>query len=127
MLPPVIIGFAWKTDLVGLTETYPYQLRDDIRSCAEVYTMEPLGPSEINTLLRRLEKSTGQTFQKDLKQRLREVSQGLPWLFKKLASHVSRELESGTTQDDLVSASLNVKRLFDRDLAELLVAEPRGR
>jgi energy-coupling factor transporter ATP-binding protein EcfA2 len=119
LVAPIIVGFAWKTDLVGLTETYPYQLRDDIRSCAVVYVMEPLGPSEINTLLGRLQRTAETGLQKDLKQRLREVSQGLPWLFKKLASHVAQELKSGTTQEDLVSESLNVKKLFERDLAEL--------
>ncbi|QDU30248.1 hypothetical protein ETAA8_53670 [Anatilimnocola aggregata] len=120
---PVIVGFAWKTDLVGLTETYPYKLRDDIRSCANIYIMDPLGPSEINALLHRLQKAAGTKLQKELKQRLREVSQGLPWLFKKLASHVDRELKSGATQDDLVADSLNVKRLFETDLTELNLPE----
>lgn len=120
---PIIIGFAWKTDFVGLTETYPYQLRDDIRSCATVYLMDPLGPKEISALLSRLQGAAGTKLQKDLKQRLREGSQGLPWLFKKLASHIDRELKSGATQDDLVTDSLNVKRLFDTDLAELGLPE----
>ncbi|QCB51981.1 hypothetical protein E5720_16470 [Rhodococcus sp. PAMC28707] len=115
----ILIGFAWKTDLVGWTESHPYQLRDDIRSNATVLTIGPLGASEIDTLLRRLEKEIDKPLAKDLKTRLREYSQGLPWLFKKLAGHLIREIKSGASQERLASEALNVQGLFDADLAEL--------
>ena len=115
----ILIGFAWKTDLVGWTESHPYQLRDDIRSNATVLAIEPLGASEIDTLLRRLEKEIDTTLAKDLKTRLREYSQGLPWLFKKLAGHLIREIRAGASQEKLASEALNVQGLFDADLAEL--------
>jgi hypothetical protein len=95
---PLIIGFAWKTDLVGWTEGHPYQLRDEIRASAQVLVLEPLGPREVETLLRRLEKKIGQRLLPDLRRRLREYSQGLPWLLKKLAGHLIREIASGVTQ-----------------------------
>lgn len=119
----VTIGFAWKTDLVGWTESHPYQLRDEIRSSASVLTLGPLGVSEIDTLLRRLEKALGQSLARDLKTRLREYSQGLPWLFKKLAGHLLREVHAGATQEQLASEALNVQNLFDADLAELGLLE----
>ncbi|WP_435970369.1 nSTAND1 domain-containing NTPase [Streptomyces sp. Qhu_M48] len=123
---PLSIGFAWKTDLVGWTEAHPYRLRDEIRSNARVIQLSPLGPSEVDTLLRKLEQQLGAKLVRDLKERLREYSQGLPWLFKKLAGHVLREVSSGATQSQLVSEALNVQSLFEKDLSELGPNEREG-
>jgi hypothetical protein len=115
----VLIGFAWKTDLVAWTENHPYQLRDQIRDSSTVLTLGPLGASEVDILLRRLDKELPAPLARDLRIRLREYSQGLPWLFKKLAGHLLREVREGATQEDLANEALNVQNLFDADLAEL--------
>jgi hypothetical protein len=122
----LMVGFAWKTDLVGWTEGHPYQFRDEIRANATVVTLGPLGPPEVETLLRRLERELHQRLARELRQRLREYSQGLPWLLKKLAGHVLREIRTGATQEQLVSEALNVQNLFEADLAELTPGEQEG-
>ncbi|MEU0382420.1 restriction endonuclease [Streptomyces cyaneofuscatus] len=120
---PLTVSFSWKTDLVGWTEGYPYRFRDEIRDASLVVMLEPFGPREVETLLRRLERSLGKKLNRDLRQRLREYSQGLPWLFKKLAGHVLTEVGRGLSQDDLARQALNVQGLFENDLARLSPAE----
>lgn len=115
----VIIGFAWKTDLVGWIEGHPYQFREEIRSSAETVVIEPFGSSEVSTIIDRLERNVGVKLGRDLRARLREYSQGLPWLLKKLADHVLHELQQGRSPEQLLAESLNIQGLFDIDLAQL--------
>ena len=123
---PITVAFAWKTDIVGWTEDHPYQLRDEIRGVADVTMLPPFGPGEVETLLRRLEKAMNAKLDKELRQQLREYSQGLPWLLKKLAAHILSEIEGGVTQEQLVRQSLNVEVLFEKDLQGLTPPEQQG-
>ena len=115
----VTFGFAWKTDYVDWIENHPYRLRDQIRDSSKLVQLLPFGSREVDTILRRLEAEVNLSLSRELRQRLREYSQGYPWLLKKLSGHVIRELKSGKTQEQLIGEALNVQDLFDSDLSAL--------
>ncbi|WP_143181139.1 hypothetical protein [Glutamicibacter sp. 0426] len=115
----VTLGFAWKTDYVDWIENHPYRLRDQIRGASKIVNLVPFGSREVETILRRLEGEVEMKLSRELRQRLREYSQGLPWLLKKLSGHVIRELQGQKTQEQLIGEALNVQDLFDSDLSSL--------
>ncbi|UKO89777.1 restriction endonuclease [Rhodococcus erythropolis] len=115
----ITFGFAWKTDYVDWIENHPYRLRDQIRNASTIFHLSPFGSREVGTLLKRLETTVQISLSKELRQRLREYSQGLPWLLKKLSGHVIREFKGGKTQEQLIGEALNIQDLFDSDLRAL--------
>ena len=119
----LVVGFAWKTDYVDWTENHPFQLRDEIRGRASVIALDPFGAKDLEVILKRLEQAADQKLSREIRQRLREYSQGLPWLLKKLSGHLIGELRSGSRQEQLVNEGLNVQSLFEGDMASLNPSE----
>lgn len=115
----VLIGFSWKSDLIGMTEDFPYQLRDGIKNQSIVVNLQPFGEDEVTAVLKALEEELQITLKRELSQLIREYSQGYPWSLKKLCAHVIGQKQKGISQIDLINNMLNVKELFEQDLSEL--------
>ncbi len=115
----IVLGFSWKTDLIGLTNEFPYQLRDSIARCSNRISLATFSEEETTALLDRLSTELHALLRKDLKFLLSEFSQGYPWLLKKLCAHVKAQREAGVSQIDIASSLLNVEELFQADLRGL--------
>lgn len=115
----VVLGFSWKTDLVGLTSEFPYRIRDDIADSSKCVPLDTFSNIETNSLLDRLSQEIQAPLRRDLKFFLSEFSQGYPWLLKKLCAHVKAQIESNTPQVDIANSLLNVEELFQVDLRGL--------
>ena len=50
----IVFGFSWKADLVGLTNEFPYQMRDTITSTSKRVALDTFSDIETTTLLDRL-------------------------------------------------------------------------
>lgn len=119
----VVLGFSWKTDLVGHTRDFPYRERDAIIAACRVIHLSPFSENETNALLDSLASELKTKLRKDLKSLLSEFSQGYPWLLKKLCAHVKSQREAGVVQSDMARALLNVDQLFVEDLQGLTPAQ----
>lgn len=119
----VILGFSWKTDLIGLTDEFPYQLRDAIRGSSKRIILDTFSEVETNALLDRLADELHASLRKDLRFFLSEFSQGYPWLLKKLCAHVKAQRDAGVPQSDIAKSLLHVEELFLEDLRGLSAEE----
>jgi hypothetical protein len=119
----VVLGFSWKTDLVGLTREFPYRWRDTIVESCRTLHLKQFSEAETNELLDRLAGELHTTLRKDLRFLLSEFSQGYPWLLKKLCAHVKNQRESGVAQAEIARGLLNVEQLFLEDIEGLSAEE----
>ena len=115
----VVIGFSWKTDLIGSTNDFPYKVRDAISNGSQSIRLELFSKLESDALLERLGDELRTPVREDLKFFLSEFSQGYPWLLKKLCAHVKAQREAGVSQQNIADSLLNVEQLFLDDLKGL--------
>lgn len=115
----ILVGFSWKSDLISMTEDFPYQLRDEIRKQCKVVILPFFGEIETTAILKVLEQELEEPLIKKLSLLIREYSQGFPWLLKKLCAHIIIQRTKGVNQLNLVNSMLNIRELFDQDLSEL--------
>jgi len=119
----ILVGFSWKSDLISMTEDFPYQFRDGIRNQCIVVNLLPFEEAEVTVVLNALEKELRVTLKQELSQLISEYSQGYPWSLKKLCAHVIKQYGKGVKQMELINNMLNIQELFEQDLSELCPEE----
>ncbi len=115
----VVLGFSWKTDLIGYTNDFPYQIRDAITTGSHHIQLRPFSEAESTAMLDRLGAELRTPVRKDLRFLISAFSQGYPWLLKKLCAHVKSQREQGVRQQDIADSLLNVEQLFQNDITGL--------
>ena len=116
---PILLGFAWKTDVTLPQEHPAYHLWHLLEDRRKKFTITEFGRKDILSLILKVEKETNIKFSKALKDRLIEQCQGLPWLLKKLLVHTVKKIKDNETQYMLLDRELDLKELFDEDLSLL--------
>jgi len=122
--PNLIVGFSWKSEILIPGDNEAYHYWQQAKDQALCFDIPAFGAAEISGVISQLEKEfPHKAIPKDLKRRITESSQSLPWLTKKLCIHVYRQVSSGVNIDKLSEKNLNIKTLFDSDLETLGSAE----
>jgi hypothetical protein len=116
----ILFGFAWKSDLWSLAEGFPHNERDDIvRETASLHTLTQFRQEETVEILKQLEIQWGNKLNVMLTRQLAAFSRGLPWLLKKVCSHLLEQKSQGVTEAELIETNLKLQDLFEADLAGL--------
>lgn len=122
----LIIGFSWKSEINIPIDNPAYSLWQQARNLAETFRLEEFLGSEVDQVIRQLEQVSKQQLPVDLKRKLKEGSQGFPWLTKKLSIHCYRQMLKGVNPEELVDQNLNVDMLFNQDMETLSSDEARA-
>ena len=120
--PNLIIGFSWKSDFFIQSDDPSYHIWQQAKEQAREFTINEFGEKEIDGVIRQLEGSVGD-LDKGIKERIKESSQGLPWLTKKLCIHIFDQINSGLDKNALIESNLNIIDLFKKDEERLSANE----
>ena len=116
---PLVLGFAWKTD-IALPQQHPaYHLWHELRDRRRTFGIPEFGTWETRRVVTKAERALGKRLSPALRARLVEQCQGLPWLLKKLLVHVLQRVTTAESQYLLLERELDVEVLFREDLAAL--------
>lgn len=116
---PLVLGFAWKTD-ISLPQQHPaYHLWHALSDRRRDFRIRRFGPSDIGKVISRSEREMRNKLSPALRARLIEQCQGYPWLLKKLLVHVAQRLREASSQYALLERELDVEMLFQEDVAGL--------
>jgi hypothetical protein len=120
--PNLIIGFSWKSDFLIQSDDPSYHIWQQAKEQAREFTIDEFGEKEIEGIIKQLEGSIG-IIDKSIKDRIKESSQGLPWLTKKLCIHIYDQIKAGIRKEDLIESNLNIRDLFQKDDERLINEE----
>ncbi len=120
--PNIIIGFSWKSDFFIQSDDPSYHIWQQAKEQAREFSISEFGEKEIDGIIKQLEGSVGQ-LDRGIKERIKESSQGLPWLTKKLCIHIYDQINSGLVKEKLIESNLNILDLFKKDEERLSASE----
>src|SRR4029078_1224922 len=116
---PLVLGFAWKTD-VSLPQEHPaYHLWHQLSDRRRTFKVGEFGRGEIAKGVSKAARALAKRLSPALRSRLAEQCQGLPWLLKKLLVHVLQRVSTPESQYLLLERELDIEQLFKQDLEQL--------
>jgi len=123
--PNLIVGFSWKSEFFIPNDEPAYFYWQQAKEQSREFIIGEFGEKEIDGIIKQLEQSIGK-LEKEIKNRIKESSQGLPWLTKKLCIHIYEQIQSGLKKDKLIESNLNIKDLFEKDKERIEPEELKG-
>lgn len=115
----VVLGLAWNTDPIGLSEALPDAPGKTFTDLSQHIFLNIFTAKETDALVEKLKDELRQPVKKNLRFHLTEFSQGYPWLLKILCRRVIDLHQAGVRQSDIARRLVSVEALFQEDLDSL--------
>lgn len=114
-----VVGFSWKSEINIPADHEAYYLWQQAKTNAIEMKIPEFGAKDIRAVIKQLESEINTKLPTDLKQKVSEISQGFPWLIKKLCIHIFEQVKSGIALEVLQEEDMNIEALFKQDLEKL--------
>lgn len=111
----LVLGFAWKTDSTTQQDHPAYHLWHELADHRREYRLDVFERGEISKSITKFEKEIDQKISAEIRHQVTEVSQGFPWLLKKLCINLYESIAKGEKADSAL-LDLDVERLFQVDI-----------
>jgi len=119
----VVLCFSWKTGLAGLANELSNNVHHLISETSKHIILNPFSEDDIIALFDMLGDELNETVGENLQLFLSKLSQGYPWLLKRLFAHVRPMVQAGDLTSDVLKRIPGVEDLFHEDLQGLTVKE----
>ncbi len=111
----LVLGFAWKTDSTTQQDHPAYHLWHELSDHRREYRLDVFERGEISKSITKFEKEVAQKISAEIRHQITEVSQGFPWLLKKLCINLYEGMTKGEKAASVL-LDLDIERLFEADL-----------
>ena len=111
----LVLGFAWKTDSTTQQDHPAYHLWHELADHRREFRLDVFDRGEISNSITKFQKEINQKISAEIRHQITEVSQGFPWLLKKLCINLYESITKGERADSVL-LDLDVERLFQADL-----------
>lgn len=117
-----ILGFAWKTDSTTQQDHPAYHIWHELSNYRKLFKLSVFNNGEITKSISAFEKEVHLKLNNEIKHQVTNSCQGFPWLLKKLCINIYESLKKGKSAESVLF-NLDVRKLFEDDIANLLPAE----
>lgn len=112
----IVLGFSWKNEtFISAEDKEISRILSQSKEHSSAISLHEFNYLESRKIISQLENSVDKKLDEEFKRRIIDNSQGFPWLVKKLCVHIYKEVDKGTSLDDLFLQDLNVEALFKKD------------
>src|SRR5690554_1265472 len=113
----IILGFAWKTDVVLPAEHSAYHMWHNLSDRRIEFDLTPFSNDDILRAINIFSNELNESINPVFENYLIDQCQGYPWLLKKLCIHMYRLLQQGADQTEILGRGLDINELFEKDLS----------
>ena len=105
---PLVLGFAWKTDLTIPADHPAYYMWSNLADRRKEFELSQFKATEIKSAIKLFGRHLQEPVNPILNNYLTKQCQGYPWLLKKLCIHVFKLIHDGNSQDYVIGQRLNI-------------------